>query len=65
MKKYLLLVLLASVFNCYGQKFPWKTSTSEAQGLNSLTLSNGIRELQQAGTTPPANILKIREEYPI
>ena len=50
MKKYLLLVLLNSVFNCYGQKIPWKIAEPETQGMNSLTLSNGIRELQQAGT---------------
>jgi CubicO group peptidase (beta-lactamase class C family) len=50
MKKYLLLVLLNSVFNCYGQKIPWKIAEPEAQGMNSLTLSNGIRALQQAGT---------------
>ncbi|GAA0527871.1 serine hydrolase domain-containing protein [Chitinophaga japonensis] len=50
MKKYLLLVLLNSVFNSYGQKIPWKISSPEAQGMNSLTLSDGIRELQQAGT---------------
>lgn len=50
MKKYLLLVLLNIVFNCYGQKIPWKIAEPEAQGMNSLTLSNGIRELQQAGT---------------
>ena len=50
MKKYMLLVLLNSVFNCYSQKVPWKTAEPEAQGMNSLTLSNGIKELQQAGT---------------
>ena len=50
MKKYLLLVLLNIVFNCYGQKIPWKRAEPEAQGMNSLTLANGIRELQQAGT---------------
>jgi CubicO group peptidase (beta-lactamase class C family) len=50
MKKYLLLVILYSVSNGYSQKLPWKIAQPEAQGMNSLTLSNGIKELQQAGT---------------
>jgi CubicO group peptidase (beta-lactamase class C family) len=50
MKKYLLLVLLDCVFNCYGQKIPWKIAAPETQGMNSQTLSNGIRQLQQTGT---------------
>lgn len=50
MKKYLLLILLNSVVNCYSQKIPWKIAEPEAQGMNSLTLSNGIKALQQAGT---------------
>jgi hypothetical protein len=50
MKNYLLLILFISVINCYGQKLPWKITTPEAQGMNSLTLSNGIKALQQAGT---------------
>lgn len=48
MKKYLLVVLLTSVFSGYVQRIPWKKAEPEAQGMNSLTLSNGIRELQQA-----------------
>ena len=50
MKKNLLLILLICVVNCYGQKIPWKEAEPETQGMNSLTLSNGIRELQKAGT---------------
>ncbi|HEY8898043.1 MAG TPA: serine hydrolase [Niastella sp.] len=50
MKNYLLLILFIGVINCYGQKLPWKVSTPEAQGMSSLTLSNGIKELQRAGT---------------
>lgn len=50
MKNFLLLLLLISVVNCYGQKLPWKIAAPEAQGMNSLTLSNGIEALQRAGT---------------
>lgn len=50
MKKYLLLLLVNCVINCYGQNIPWKITSPEAQGMNSLTLSNGIKSLQQAGT---------------
>ena len=50
MKKYLLLILLISVINCYSQEIPWKITTPEAQGMNSQTLANGIKALQQAGT---------------
>ncbi len=62
MKKYLLLVLLNCVFNCYGQKIPWKIAKPEAQGMSSLTLLNGIRELQQAGTNIHS-LLVIRNNY--
>jgi CubicO group peptidase (beta-lactamase class C family) len=50
MKKYLLLILLFSVFNCYSQEIPWKITAPETQGMNSLTLANGIKALQQTGT---------------
>ncbi|MCS3795174.1 serine hydrolase domain-containing protein [Niastella sp. OAS944] len=50
MKNFLLLLLLNSVVNCYCQKNPWKIAPPEAQGMSSLTLANGIKALQQAGT---------------
>ena len=50
MKMYLFFVLLAIVFNGYGQKIPWKLSSPEAQAMNSLVLANGIKQLQQTGT---------------
>lgn len=49
MKKYLLSFFLMSVSCSYCQT-PWSVSAPEAQGMNSMILSNGIRELQQAGT---------------
>lgn len=50
MKRYLLSIIFFYVFTGYGQKIPWKRSSPEAQGMSSLTLLNGIRELQQNGT---------------
>lgn len=49
MKKNLLLILFIGVADCYSQRIPWKIAEPEAQGMNSLTLSNGIRELRQSG----------------
>jgi CubicO group peptidase (beta-lactamase class C family) len=48
---YLLLSLFFITITCCGQKnIPWKVSSPEEQGMNSLTLINGINKLKQEGT---------------
>lgn len=49
MKTCTLFALLFSVYSCCGQQLPWKTSAPEAQGMNSMTLIDGLNELQQKG----------------
>lgn len=62
MSRTLFLILLTCVINGYGQKLPWKTAEPETQGISSLTLANGIKELQRTGTNIHS-LLIIRNNY--